>query len=108
MPPRVSLIVVAAGRGARFGGAIPKQYMPCAGRPLLCHTLEALTAAHEFCAVTVVIHPDDRDLYEATVKQLSATAAAALTPPAFGGATRQQSVRSGLRGASANAGPTSC
>jgi 2-C-methyl-D-erythritol 4-phosphate cytidylyltransferase/2-C-methyl-D-erythritol 2,4-cyclodiphosphate synthase len=97
LPPRISLIVAAAGRGARFGGAIPKQYMPCAGRPLLCHTLEALTAGHEFCAVTVVIHPDDRDLYEATLKQLSIPAAAQLTPPAFGGATRQQSVRNGLR-----------
>ena len=97
MPPRISLIVVAAGRGARFGSAIPKQYMPCAGRPLLCHTLEALTAANEYCAVTVVIHPDDRDLYDATLKQLSAKAAAAMTPPALGGATRQQSVRNGLR-----------
>ena len=97
MPPRISLIVVAAGRGARFGSAIPKQYMPCAGRPLLCHTLEALTAANEYCAVTVVIHPDDRDLYDSTLKQLSVKAAAAMTPPALGGATRQQSVRNGLR-----------
>jgi 2-C-methyl-D-erythritol 4-phosphate cytidylyltransferase/2-C-methyl-D-erythritol 2,4-cyclodiphosphate synthase len=97
LSPRVSLIVVAAGRGARFGGAIPKQYALCAGRPLLCHTLEALTAAHEFCAVTVVIHPDDRRLYETTVGQLSGLASAMLTPPALGGATRQRSVHSGLR-----------
>jgi 2-C-methyl-D-erythritol 4-phosphate cytidylyltransferase / 2-C-methyl-D-erythritol 2,4-cyclodiphosphate synthase len=96
LPPRVSLIVVAAGRGARFGSAIPKQYMPCAGRPLLCHTLEALTAGQEYCAVTVVIHSDDRNLYEATLRQLSAKAGAVLTPPAFGGVTRQQSVRNGL------------
>jgi 2-C-methyl-D-erythritol 4-phosphate cytidylyltransferase/2-C-methyl-D-erythritol 2,4-cyclodiphosphate synthase len=97
LPSRISLIVVAAGRGARFGGAIPKQYMPCAGRPLLCHTLEALTAAHEYCAVTIVIHRDDREFYEAALRQLSARAAAKLTPPAFGGETRQQSVRNGLQ-----------
>ena len=96
LSPRVSLIVVAAGRGARLGGATPKQYLDCAGRPLLCHTLEALAAAHDFCAATVVIHPDDRDLYDAAVARLSPKAAAALTPPAFGGATRQQSVRNGL------------
>lgn len=96
MSPRVSLIVVAAGRGARLGGAIPKQYMPCAGRPLLCHTIEALAAGYEFHAVTVVINPDDHDLYEAMRAHLSAPAGALLTRPAHGGATRQQSVRNGL------------
>ena len=96
MPPRVSLIIVAAGRGARIGGAIPKQYLSCAGRPLICHTIEALTRAHEFPAATVVIHPDDRDLYDAAVARLSSDAARALATPVFGGATRQHSVRNGL------------
>jgi 2-C-methyl-D-erythritol 4-phosphate cytidylyltransferase/2-C-methyl-D-erythritol 2,4-cyclodiphosphate synthase len=104
LPPRVSLIVVAAGRGARLGGATPKQYLPCAGRPLICHAIEALTSAHEFAAVTVVIHPDDRDLYDAAIAELAPDAARALTAPAFGGATRQQSVRNGLE-AHANAEP---
>lgn len=96
MPPRVSLIVVAAGRGARLGGAMPKQYLPCAGKPLICHTLEALSRAHDFAAATVVIHPDDRDLYDTAVARLSATARARLTEPAHGGASRQASVRLGL------------
>jgi 2-C-methyl-D-erythritol 4-phosphate cytidylyltransferase/2-C-methyl-D-erythritol 2,4-cyclodiphosphate synthase len=96
LSPRISLIVVAAGRGARLGGAIPKQYLSCAGRPLICHTIEALTLAHEFAAATVVIHPDDRDLYDAAVARLSPDAARALTAPVFGGATRQRSVRNGL------------
>ena len=96
MSSRVSLIVVAAGRGARLGGALPKQYLGCAGKPLLCHTLEALADAGAFAAITVVIHPDDLDLYDAALGQLSASAHALLTPPAFGGATRQQSVRNGL------------
>jgi 2-C-methyl-D-erythritol 4-phosphate cytidylyltransferase / 2-C-methyl-D-erythritol 2,4-cyclodiphosphate synthase len=104
LPPRVSLIVVAAGRGARLGGAIPKQYLPCAGRPLICHAIEALTSAHEFAAVTVVIHPDDRDLYDAAIADLAPGAVRALTAPVFGGATRQQSVRNGLE-AQANAEP---
>jgi 2-C-methyl-D-erythritol 4-phosphate cytidylyltransferase/2-C-methyl-D-erythritol 2,4-cyclodiphosphate synthase len=96
LSPRTSLIIVAAGRGARLGGAIPKQYQLCAGRPLICHTIEALTAAHDFDAATVVIHPGDRDLYEATLAGLSAAARAALTPPVHGGETRQGSVRNGL------------
>ena len=96
MPPRVSLILVAAGRGARLGGAIPKQYQPCAGRPLICQTIEALTSAHDFATATVVIHPDDRDLYDAAIAHLAPDAVRALTAPAFGGATRQRSVRNGL------------
>jgi len=104
LPPRVSLIVVAAGRGARFGGTIPKQYQPCAGRPLICHTLEALAAAHDFRATTVVIHPDDRALYDAAIARLSPAAASSLGPAVLGGATRQQSVRNGLE-AQASAEP---
>jgi len=95
-PAKVSLIVVAAGRGSRLGGEEPKQYRLCAGRPLLCHTLEALSAAYDFCATTIVIHPDDRGRYEQAVASLSAACAKSLGPPAFGGATRQASVLAGL------------
>ena len=98
LSPRVSLIVVAAGRGARLGGAIPKQYLPCAGRPLICHTIEALTLAHEFLAATVVVGPRrSRSLRHGRgYARLLPTAALLLTTPLFGGATRQRSVRNGL------------
>ncbi|MGD1038915.1 MAG: bifunctional 2-C-methyl-D-erythritol 4-phosphate cytidylyltransferase/2-C-methyl-D-erythritol 2,4-cyclodiphosphate synthase [Roseiarcus sp.] len=103
MPPRVSLIVVAAGRGARLGAATPKQYLDCAGKPLLCHALEALASTHDYSAATVVIHPDDRAAYEAALAFLSPTAAACFGPPALGGASRQQSVLAGLEAQSAAA-----
>jgi len=93
---RAALLVVAAGRGLRLGATRPKQYLNCAGRPLIAHTLEALTTAWPFSAVKVVIHADDRALYDEAVAQLTAAAAAALGPPAIGGATRQQSVLAGL------------
>jgi 2-C-methyl-D-erythritol 4-phosphate cytidylyltransferase / 2-C-methyl-D-erythritol 2,4-cyclodiphosphate synthase len=98
--PKVSLLVLAAGRGTRLGGEEPKQYRFCAGRPVLCYTLEALTAAYDFCKVTVVIHPDDRDRYERALTFLSPRCAAAIGPPALGGETRQAS---GLAGLSAHA-----
>src|SRR6202011_6334214 len=101
--PKVSLIVVAAGRGARFGGDEPKQYRLCAGRPLLCHTLEALAAAHDFCTTTVVIHPHDGARYEKIIAALSPACAATLGPPALGGATRQASVLAGLEAQTAAA-----
>ncbi len=37
-------VVPAAGRGVRFGGEVPKQYLAVAGEPLLAHTLRALFA----------------------------------------------------------------
>jgi len=95
-PRRVALVVVAAGRGARLGGERPKQYLVCAGKPLLAHTLEALAAAWPYAAVTVVIGADDRPLYDEALTHLTAEAAAAIGPPSIGGATRQQSVLAGL------------
>jgi 2-C-methyl-D-erythritol 4-phosphate cytidylyltransferase/2-C-methyl-D-erythritol 2,4-cyclodiphosphate synthase len=95
-PRRVALVVVAAGRGTRLGGERPKQYLVCAGKPLLAHTLEALVAAWPFTAVTVVIGTGDRPLYDEALTHLTAEAAAAIGPPSIGGPTRQQSVLSGL------------
>ena len=92
----VALVVVAAGRGARLGAERPKQYLPCAGEPLLAHTLEALVAAWPFSAVTVAIHADDRALYDEALGRLSQPVRAAIGPPAIGGSTRQQSVLAGL------------
>ncbi len=93
---KVGLVVVAGGRGVRLGGDRPKQYLSCAGRPLIIHTLEALAASYPFSALTVVIGHDDQALYDKAVAHLTAHAAAALGRPAIGGATRQQSVLAGL------------
>jgi 2-C-methyl-D-erythritol 4-phosphate cytidylyltransferase / 2-C-methyl-D-erythritol 2,4-cyclodiphosphate synthase len=83
-------LVVAAGRGTRLGAALPKQYLPLAGRPLLRHTLEALRAHPFIAGVVAVIHPDDRALYDKAASGLD------LLPPVAGGAQRQDSVRNGL------------
>ncbi len=83
-------LVVAAGRGHRFGAELPKQFLSLAGKPVLRHALEALAAHPAIDAVQTVIHRDDQDLYEAAAAGLD------LRPPADGGATRQESVRLGL------------
>jgi len=98
----VALVVVAAGRGTRLGAARPKQYLPCAGKPLLTHTLEALTAAWPFSAIIVAISADDRTLYDEALADL-ASKPAAIGPPAIGGATRQESVLAGLEALAAHA-----
>ncbi|MDX1710137.1 MAG: bifunctional 2-C-methyl-D-erythritol 4-phosphate cytidylyltransferase/2-C-methyl-D-erythritol 2,4-cyclodiphosphate synthase [Rhodovibrionaceae bacterium] len=87
---RTVALVVAAGRGTRYGGEAPKQYAPLLGRPVLRHALEALLAHNAVEAVRAVIHEDDRQAYEGAVEGL------ALLPPVEGGASRQDSVRLGL------------
>jgi len=52
-------VVPAAGHGARFGGDIPKQYLPIAGKPLLLHTLERLAAHPRIAGLMVVLAFDD-------------------------------------------------
>jgi len=95
-PEAVAALVVAAGRGSRFGGPLPKQYAPLLGRPILRHTLDALLRAG-LARVQVVISPEDARHYEAAAAGLGLPAAVA------GGETRQESVRRGLEALAAGA-----
>ncbi len=90
-------LIVAAGKGFRAGGDIPKQYRAIAGKALLRHAIERLQTHPGIDAVTIVINPDDRALYDA------ATTGLALPEPVAGGATRQESVRNGLEALAAAA-----
>ena len=84
-------LIVAAGRGHRFGGEMPKQYTQLDGAPVLRHTVMAFLSQPKIDHVRVVIHPDDMDLYEAATEGLG------LKTPIFGGEERQDSVRLGLQ-----------
>jgi 2-C-methyl-D-erythritol 4-phosphate cytidylyltransferase len=77
----VWVIVVAAGSGARFGRQ--KQYQPLGGRRVLDWSLQAARSAGD--GVVVVVPPD-------RARQPEAAADAVVA----GGATRSESVRSGL------------
>ncbi|MCH7711291.1 MAG: bifunctional 2-C-methyl-D-erythritol 4-phosphate cytidylyltransferase/2-C-methyl-D-erythritol 2,4-cyclodiphosphate synthase [Proteobacteria bacterium] len=88
--PLCAALIVAAGRGERFGHEVPKQYLPLAGAPVLRHSAATFTANPGIGAVRVVIHEDDRDRYAEAVAGLD------LLAPVTGGATRRESVRLGL------------
>jgi 2-C-methyl-D-erythritol 4-phosphate cytidylyltransferase/2-C-methyl-D-erythritol 2,4-cyclodiphosphate synthase len=92
----VAAIIVAAGRGTRAGGAIPKQFQPLAGKSVLSRTLEVFLSHGEIAHVQPVIGADDRPLFEAALKQLANPPGNRLRPAVAGGATRQHSVRNGL------------
>jgi len=97
MGPSVAAVIVAAGRGLRAGGDLPKQYRNLAGEPMIRSSL-ALFAWHgQVAAVQAVIHPSDRTSYDAAATGLR------LLPPVAGGATRQASVLAGLEALSAQA-----
>ena len=54
-------VVPAAGRGTRFGGEVPKQYLAAAGRPLIAHALSALLAHPAIGGAMVAISDNDHD-----------------------------------------------
>lgn len=92
----ICALVVAAGRGSRFGGDLPKQYLPLGGQMVLRHAVAAMAGHARIENVLVTIRPEDRDLFERAVAGLR------VLPPVAGGATRQDSVRLGLEALSAH------
>lgn len=54
-------VVPAAGRGTRFGGEVPKQYLEVDGKPLIAYTLDALVAHPAVEGVVVAIGENDAD-----------------------------------------------
>lgn len=52
-------VVPAAGRGARFGVAFPKQYAPLVGAPMLVRTLDRLVSHPRVAGVMVALSPND-------------------------------------------------
>lgn len=83
---KTAAIIVAAGRGIRAGGDLPKQFRTLRGDMVLEHAIAAFARHPQVGRIIVVINPDDRDLL----------------PPlpgvelVNGGATRDASVQAGL------------
>ena len=88
----VAAVVVAAGRGQRVGGDIPKQYRRIGGVPVIRATLSAFSAHPHVDLVQPVIHPSDDELFGAASSGL-----AKLLRPVAGASTRQGSVLAGLQ-----------
>lgn len=90
MAGKVAAVIVAAGRGSRAGGEVPKVYRPLGGQPMIRFSLSRFAGDRHIRLVQPVIHADDAHLYDAAAGGLD------LLPPVIGGATRQASVRAGL------------
>ena len=79
----IAVIIVAAGRGTRAGGELPKQWQALRGAPVLAHTLAAFAGFQR----VLVVHPDDLPRARALAPEVRIVT---------GGATRAQSVRAAL------------
>lgn len=89
-------VIVAAGRGIRAGGGLPKQWREIGGRTMVARCIEVFRASPRVGRICLVLHPDDMGLapgYEAHGDVIVAA----------GGATRAQSVLAGLEALTAAA-----
>ena len=91
--PKVFAIVPAAGQGTRIGDAVPKQYIPVAGKPMMFHSIEALAAVSRIGCVCVVLAPLDRHWGEHDWSAFSGK----IEPIFAGGAHRADSVANALK-----------
>lgn len=85
-------IIVAGGSGSRMGAAIPKQFLPLAGRPVLMRTIDAFLSISGM-RVVLVLPSAQMDAWSELCLQHQ------YNPPisiACGGATRFDSVKNGL------------
>jgi 2-C-methyl-D-erythritol 4-phosphate cytidylyltransferase len=99
----VGVVVVAAGRGVRFGGETAKQYRLIGGVPMVLRALRHFTSHPDVAHVVLVLPPADAANPPAFLSALSASSSSAASASASsalsiipGGSHRGDSVRAGL------------
>ena len=96
---KTCVIVPAAGSGTRMGGAIPKQFIRLAGKPLLAHTLSALACLPFISIIFLIVAeghiPDAGEVVYGWSRQRASSVPEVSI--ATGGAERRDSVYNGLK-----------
>jgi len=90
-PERILVIIPAAGSGTRFGGDVPKQFLPLGGKPLVQRVVERFLFDDKVTRIVVPV----LDMLLSAVK----TSPGDRVQFVAGGATRLQSVTRGLEAA---------
>jgi len=85
-------IIVAAGRGTRVGGDLPKQWQVLGDRPVATYAMARFAAHPAIAQLVLVVHPDDLDT-DLWPREPGATVVT-------GGKTRAASVLAGLNAVS--------
>lgn len=87
----VAAVIVAAGKGVRAGGPVPKQFITLCGKPAVSHSVDALSSHPAVTDIVVVIGEGQED--QAREKLGDSVNCVKLVS---GGAERRDSVRAGL------------
>jgi 2-C-methyl-D-erythritol 4-phosphate cytidylyltransferase len=87
-------VIVAGGKGLRMQNAMPKQFLPLDGKPVLYHTVAAFQQAIPGIRIVLVL-PEDHISYANMILQQFAGGIDITI--VTGGRTRYESVRNGLR-----------
>jgi len=91
---RADLVLLAAGKGTRLGGEIPKPWVPLAGRPLLVHSLDVFHALSWIKRIVLVVDKAYLARAKKLVKEAGYGKAVRIVA---GGQRRQDSVANGVR-----------
>lgn len=86
----VTALIVAAGKGERFGGGVPKQYRMLGGKPVLRWAVESLIFHPAVRSTRIVIGEDQKEQAAAALRGLD------VGELIEGGAERADSVKAGL------------
>lgn len=86
-------VIVAGGSGLRMGTALPKQFLPLHGKPVLWYSLTTFLEAWPDLEIILVL---PRDHFDTGEKIIAATAHPARIRITVGGETRFHSVKNGL------------
>jgi 2-C-methyl-D-erythritol 4-phosphate cytidylyltransferase len=86
-------IIVAGGSGKRMQSAVPKQFLPLKGKPVLMHTIEAFYHSDARPQIIVVLHPDFHTRWQQLCEEHQFDIPHRLVS---GGETRFHSVKNGL------------
>ncbi len=89
---RICHVVVAGGSGTRFGGSLPKQFLPLDGVPVIVRAIRALLAATPDASVVVAMNP----AYSSLWSDMCGNYDVRLSATVNGGASRAESVRNAL------------
>lgn len=94
-------LIVAAGSGTRFGSQLPKQFCLLAGKPVVCHAIDAVAEASAPAdTICIVVSPAMAALWDETASRHGYSHIVALP---VGGATRVDTVSAALAATAATA-----
>lgn len=91
----IYVVIVAGGQGTRMGMALPKQFLPIKGKPILYYTIAAFLKAVPQAQLVLVLPEQELSKMQMVLAHFEEPIEITLVA---GGASRYESVQNGLKG----------